>query len=72
LSAVRTRPAADQRIIAIDPDIAFGRPTIQRAGVSTRVIRDRVDAGEGLDDIAADYTLTRDEIEQAVLYERAA
>jgi len=62
----------DKRIIAIDPDVAFGRPIIQRAGVSTRVVRDRLDAGEDLDDIATDYTLTRGEIEQAVLYERVA
>jgi uncharacterized protein (DUF433 family) len=31
-----------------------------------------VDAGETVDDLAADYGLERAEIEQAVLYERAA
>jgi uncharacterized protein (DUF433 family) len=43
-----------------------------RAGVSTSAIADRIDAGETVDDLAEDYDLSRDEIEQAVLYSRAA
>jgi uncharacterized protein (DUF433 family) len=60
------------RPIAIDPKIAFGRPVIIRAGVSTRVIAERIDANETVADLAADYGLTAAEIEQAVLFERAA
>ena len=33
---------------------------------------ERVDAGESVDDLAADYDLRPDEVRQAVLYERAA
>jgi uncharacterized protein (DUF433 family) len=66
-----TQPAA-QRSIAIDPHVAFGRPAVQRAGVSTAAIADRIDAGETLQALAEDYDLSRDEIEQAVLYARAA
>jgi uncharacterized protein (DUF433 family) len=58
--------------IAIDPTIAFGRPVVLRAGVSTVVIADRLDAGETVDELAKDYGLERAEIEQAVVYERAA
>jgi uncharacterized protein (DUF433 family) len=58
--------------IAIDPKIAFGRPVIIRAGVSTAAIAERIDAGETVDELAADYDLTVEEVEQAVLYERAA
>ena len=58
--------------IAIDPTISFGRPVLATRGVSTAVITARIDAGESVEDVAADYELTRDEIEQAVLYERAA
>jgi uncharacterized protein (DUF433 family) len=61
-----------QRPIAIDPLVAFGRPVVQKAGVSTRTIADRIDAGESVDELAADYDLSHAEIEQAVLYERAA
>jgi uncharacterized protein (DUF433 family) len=60
------------RPIAIDPKIAFGRPIIQRAGVSAGVIAQRIDAGEQVQDLAADYDLSAEEIEQAVMYTRAA
>lgn len=60
------------RTIAIDPKIAFGRPIVARAGVSTAAIAGRIDAKEAAAEIAADYDLTVEEVEQAVLYERAA
>jgi uncharacterized protein (DUF433 family) len=60
------------RIIAIDPKIAFGRPVVARAGVSTAAITQRIDAREAAEEVAADYDLTVEEVEQAVLYERAA
>lgn len=61
-----------ERSIAIDPQVAFGRPIVRRTGVSTAAIADRLDAGETVEALAEDYDLTRDEIEQAVLYARAA
>lgn len=60
------------RPIAIDPQIAFGRPMVVRMGVSTRAIADRIDAGETVNELASDYGLEPPEIEEAVLYERAA
>jgi uncharacterized protein (DUF433 family) len=60
------------RTIAIDPEVAFGRPIIRRAGVSTHAIVQRLDAGERIDEIADDYGLTAADIEQAALFERAA
>jgi len=62
----------EQRPIAIDPGISFGRPVVARLGISTAVLAERIDAGESIDDLAADYGLSLPEIEQAVLYERAA
>lgn len=62
----------ERRPIAIDPQIAFGRPVVLRAGVSTGVIADRVDAGESPADLADDYNLSVSEIEEAIVYERAA
>lgn len=61
-----------QRSIAIDPAIAFGRPVVLSKGVSTGAIAERIDAGEAVTDLADDYGMTPEEIEQAVLYERAA
>ena len=61
-----------RRPIAIDTHIAFGRPVLVAQGVSTHTIAERLDAGESVDDLAADDDLTRADIEQAALYERAA
>lgn len=61
-----------ERPIAIDPTIAFGRPVVIRAGISTSTIAERLDAGESVNDLVDDYGLTEAEIEEAVLYERAA
>jgi uncharacterized protein (DUF433 family) len=63
---------ASDRPIAIDPHVAFGRPIIRRVGVSTAAISDRIDAGETVDALVDDYDLSREEIEQAVLFSRAA
>lgn len=61
-----------ERIIAIDAKIAFGRPVVLRAGVSTAAIVDRIDAGEKVEALAEDYDLSPHEITEAVFYERAA
>ena len=66
-----TQHAAD-RPIAIDPKVAFGRPIVRRAGVSTAAIADRIDAGETVAAVADDYDLSAEEVQQAVLYSRAA
>lgn len=58
--------------IAIDATIAFGRPVLVAQGVSTAAIVARIDAGEQPADVALDYGLTPADVEQAVLYERAA
>jgi uncharacterized protein (DUF433 family) len=63
---------AAARPIAIDPGLAFGRPIVARKGVTTQAIADRLDAGESVDDVACDYGLEVPEVEEAVLYERAA
>lgn len=60
------------RPIAIDPKIAFGRPIVVSAGVSTAAIAERIDANETVEELAVDYGLTPAEIEQAVLFERTA
>lgn len=76
-SAVRLYPfvfgeAADAKRIVIDPMIAFGRPVVGGAFVSTRSILERIDAGESVKDVATDYKLTVEAIEEAILFERAA
>ncbi len=62
----------DNRPIAIDPQISFGRPVIASRGISTGAIAERIDAGETAAELADDYGLSEREIEEAVLYEHAA
>jgi len=67
-----TEASDGKRPIAIDANIAFGRPVLVHNSISTHAIAERLDAGESVADLAADYDLTTDDIEQAALYERAA
>lgn len=72
---VRLYPFIDfdkEKLIAIDPEIKFGRPVIIRKGISTSIIVERIDAGESPVAIADDYDLDQHEVELAILYERAA
>jgi len=63
---------SSERLIAIDANIAFGRPVVVSGGISTAAIVDRIDAGEQVAALAEDYDLSPHEITQAVFYERAA
>ena len=69
VSAVESGQA---RPIAIDPRISFGRPVILRNGVSTATVAGRLDAGEPIEGVAADYDLDPSEVMQAAVYEHAA
>ncbi len=62
----------DNKIIVIDPCIAFGRPVIVHRGISTATIVSRLDSGETVDEISDDYNLDPEDIRRAVIYERAA
>ena len=65
-------PNRSGKVIALDPWVAFGRPTIARRGISTSAIVARINAGEAEEDIAEDYGLNVPEVEEAVVYEQAA
>ncbi len=66
-----TRPEQldSPKILAIDPHIAFGRPVVQRRGITTSVIVERFRAGESTADLAEDYDLKVFEVEEALRYE---
>lgn len=60
------------RVIVIDPRISFGAPVVRSRAIRTSVLADRIDAGESIHEVAADYDLETSEVEAAILYERAA
>ena len=70
--ATATEVLTAAKPIAIDPQIAFGRPILAAKGIKTSTIVERIDAGESATALAEDYDLTPEQIEEAVLYERAA
>lgn len=67
-----TGDGSEPHLVAIDPAVAFGRPVLPERGVTTAVLADRIDAGESLAHVAADYDLTVNDVERAIVYERAA
>lgn len=67
-----TETSDGPRTIIIDPRISFGRPTVAGKGVATSVIVQRINAGETVEALAYDYDMTDRQIEEAVIYDRAA
>lgn len=61
----------DRRIVAIDPRLSYGRPAIARKGISTAILAERLNAGDSIADLAGNYDLREEEIEEAILYEYA-
>lgn len=65
--ATRLRPAGPASPVVIDPLVRFGRPSV--SGVSTERLWELCDAGEEIEEIAAGYDLSEDEVRAAVAYE---
>ena len=57
------------RLLTINPNIAFGRPIVERKAIKTSSIADRFKAGESISELAEDYDLEVVEIEEAIRYE---
>ena len=68
----RAEWSTEDKPIAIDPRVSFGRPTITGSGVSTEALVNRIDAGESMEELAGDYGLEIPQIEHAIVYEKAA
>ncbi len=71
----RKRPALagqlveEPRIVTIDPQVAFGRPSIRGSRIPTVEIAERFKAGESLQELAVDFRRSIEEIEEAVRIE---
>ena len=64
----RLADASSPKVVVIDPEVSFGRPTIAGRGVSVAIIVDRFSGGESMADLAEDYDLTMQQIEEAIRY----
>jgi uncharacterized protein (DUF433 family) len=61
-----------KRSILIDPEVSFGRPVTSLRGITTVVLADQFDAGASIEELADDYGLSPEAIEDALAFERAA
>ncbi len=62
----RTGIQAPEAPVQIDPTIAFGRPSLRGRAVPTAVLADRFKAGEPMTDLANDFSVTVEVIEDAI------
>ena len=63
--------AAEQpRSVVVDPARSFGRPVVAGAYVRTEVIEQRFRAGDTIAEMAGDYGVRADAIEEALRFER--
>ena len=62
-------PAAQPLAVVVDPNLAFGRPVLANAGVTTAVIQDRFLAGDSPSEMAEDYRVDEHDIWEAIRFE---
>lgn len=57
---------ATQDKFVLDPNLNFGKLSIERIGVGTEIIATRFVSGERISEIASDYNATNEEVEEAI------
>lgn len=62
----RTGTREREAPVQIDPTIAFGRPSLRGRAVPTAVLADRFKAGEPMTELASDFGVTVEAIEDAI------
>lgn len=56
----------DPKSVVFDPNISFGRLVVAGTGVPTEEIADRFNAGDTLDELARDFRIGREKVEEAI------
>jgi uncharacterized protein (DUF433 family) len=69
---LRQEPTSSSEAVVIDPKVSFGQPIVAGSGIRTSMIVSRIDAGETVEHLAHDYGLTPEQINDALLFEKAA
>ena len=60
----------EPRLILINPAVGFGKPVIAGTGISTAVVASRFNARESIDDLAPEYGVKPQQIEEAIRWEQ--
>ena len=69
---VRERSVDEPKLIVINPSLGFGKPVVAGTGISTAVIASRFNARESVPDLAKEYGLEPEQIEEAIRWETRA
>ncbi len=69
---VEPRQLHERKAVVIDPRRGFGRPVLVGTGIQTAVIASRHRAGESIQELAQDYNLSPEKIEDAIRCELRA
>lgn len=69
--ATRDTEDLGPKLVVIDPARRFGRPVVSGSGIETAIIAERFHAGESARDLAIDFEIAEDAIEEAVRFETA-
>jgi uncharacterized protein (DUF433 family) len=59
-------------IVVLDPRFSFGRPVLDGYALRTAIVSERFQAGEKIEDLARDYGVSPDAVENAIRCERRA
>jgi uncharacterized protein (DUF433 family) len=62
----RWNETEEETPVMIDPTISFGRPVLTDTGVPTAIVAERFQGGEKIPDLAEDYGVTPELIEEAL------
>lgn len=65
--ALRILPQGGDSPVVIDPEYSFGAPTVR--GIRTEALAELVDAGEPVEDVADDFSLSAADVKAAVAFE---
>jgi len=68
--ARRWWPLGHAVAVVVDPELGFGLPVVAGSGVRTEIVAERLEAGDPLEQVASDFNLARDQVEQAREFER--
>jgi len=62
----------NSKVVAIKPGVSSGVPTVSGTGISIQILFGRFNAGDSVTDLMDDYELTKEQVEDALEYLRAA
>ena len=67
--ARRWWPLGKSHVVVVDPAYGYGLPVVSGSGVRTEIILERVRAGDLTDEIARDFSLSKEQVDRALQFE---